>query len=129
MNGASIAEGLEKHGLLDLANEVATCYHLTLDELLGPGRRRYDANARRVLWTRAYALIPCFFRLARLFGRDHTTIRYAVLGRKRRRRCAERICVDLAGCDMTDRPNVLAQHADAIATCDTVLSSVEDEPC
>ena len=74
-----IIRDLETRDLLDLAKQIARKHHVTLEELLGRGRRIPEAAGRHELWHRLYdADIPSLTRIGEIFGRDHSTILAAV---------------------------------------------------
>jgi chromosomal replication initiation ATPase DnaA len=74
-----IIEDLDTRDALDLARRIAKEHGVTLEELLGRGHRASAARARHELWGRLYEeAIPTFSALARVFERDHSTIRAGV---------------------------------------------------
>lgn len=83
----AVVEDLRAHELLELVEEVRRRRGVALHELCGTSRTQNVAAARHELWwrirhypERCYSLPE----IARLFGRDHTTIRTGVLAYQRR---------------------------------------------
>lgn len=76
---ARIIEELSVRGLLTMVLEVSERFHVPLRELLGQGRSKAVAMARRhaylVLRERTDLSYP---EIARLLDRDHSTILYGV---------------------------------------------------
>ncbi len=88
MKTSEIVRALEAHGLLELAQDIATRHHVTIEELLGRSRYRPETLARRELWSRAYSFVPSLPRLGKLFNRDHTSIMAAIQKYTAWQRCA-----------------------------------------
>jgi hypothetical protein len=83
----AIVDDLRLHELFDLVKEVRRHRGVTLHELCGRARSQNVAAARHELWwrirhhpERCYSLLE----IARLFGRDHTTVRAGLLAYQRR---------------------------------------------
>jgi chromosomal replication initiation ATPase DnaA len=73
-----IAE-LEERDLLLLAKQFAKAHSVTLEEMLGADRCRPAAAARHEFWTHLYDQGHWSYpRIGALFGRDHSSISYAV---------------------------------------------------
>jgi chromosomal replication initiation ATPase DnaA len=84
---ADVIDALAARGLLELLERVCARRGVTPLELCGHGRTRSVAAARQELWwlirrhpERSYS----FFEIARLFGRDHTTVLHGVAAHQRR---------------------------------------------
>ncbi len=73
-----IIRDLDTRDLLHVADQMARKYHVTLEEMLGRGRRSPEAAARHELWHLLYEEIPSLTRIGEIFGRDHSTILAAV---------------------------------------------------
>lgn len=110
---AKITTELAKRGLLDVLVEAAVGNHVTVEEILGRGRSRTVAAARREVWS-VLGLEPYELSLhetARLFGVHHTTVLHArksddaraergvqlALAADRRERAAKRLAKTKAG--------------------------------
>lgn len=70
---------LAKLGLLEVIAEAAAGNHVTVEDILGRGRTRTVANARREIWC-VLGMEPYGLSLhetARLFGVHHTSVLHA----------------------------------------------------
>lgn len=71
--------------LLTLTKRIASAHNVTLDEMLGTCRESASSHARQALWAalheRGHWSYP---RLAKLFGRDHSTIIFGVNAHRER---------------------------------------------
>lgn len=70
-----LADGLEARGLLDLVDDIARSHHVETFDILGRGRSKQIAFARRHAW----AVVRWTFdfsypEIGRLFGVDHTSV-------------------------------------------------------
>ncbi len=77
MTISDIIAGLHIRGLLTLVDDICKLRGVTIDELCGQGRSRAISHARQEVWwhirhhpDRQYS----YPEIARLFGRDHTTV-------------------------------------------------------
>lgn len=74
-NTDDIVAELKERELYDLAEHIAKKHACSIAEMLGPRRFEAFAHARQEFWSELYGTghwsLP---RLAKLFGRDHTTI-------------------------------------------------------
>jgi chromosomal replication initiation ATPase DnaA len=83
----AVLEDLRAHELLELVEDVRRRRGVALTELCGKSRTQNVAAARQELWwrirhhpERCYSLPE----IARLFGRDHSTVRTGLLAYQRR---------------------------------------------
>jgi len=83
----AVVEDLRAHDLLDLVEDVRRRRGVPLTELCGKSRTQNVTAARQEVWwriryypERSYSLSE----IARLFGRDHTTVRSGLLTYQRR---------------------------------------------
>jgi chromosomal replication initiation ATPase DnaA len=88
----AIVDDLRLHELFDLVKKVRRRRGVTLHELCGRARSQNVAAARHELWwhirhhpERSYSLVE----IARLFGRDHTTVSAGLLAHQRRRQALD----------------------------------------
>lgn len=86
-NPDAIVAALSVRGLLDLVDTVCRARGVTRRELCGQARTRAVAAARQELWwlirnhpERRYS----FPEIARLVGRDRTTVAYGIAAHRRR---------------------------------------------
>ncbi len=87
----AIVAALSVRGLLHLADRVCVLRGVTRDELCGRARTRAVAAARQELWwlirnhpERSYS----FPEIARIVGRDHTTVLHGIAAHQRRHQAA-----------------------------------------
>lgn len=111
-------DNLRLRGLLHVAVQVANRYHLTVDELLEDKESPAPA-ARAELYTFLHPIYQSTTRVARLFGRDHTTIISAMRSLKGTP-YAPRAC----GCGRTHPPITLNPTSDDV----TRNPTQSDEP-
>jgi chromosomal replication initiation ATPase DnaA len=86
-SSSSVAKALRLRDLLALAETVCAHRGVALDDLCGRARTQSVSWARHEVWWRIrhhperwYSLLE----IARLFGRDHATIRHGIVAHERR---------------------------------------------
>ncbi len=67
----------------EIIRRTAACYGLSAADLLGRARTKMIARARKEAMTAIYEFGFSYPEVGRMFGRDHTTVIYAVKGKKR----------------------------------------------
>ncbi len=76
---------LEVRDLLDRAKAIARAHHVTVTEMFGDERFHAGASARQQFWAELFAEgVWSLSRIAKLAGRDRTTIRKGIAAHKRR---------------------------------------------
>lgn len=74
-----VARRLSQRGYIKLMYDIAESFHVTVEGMLGNGKRRSNVVARHALWAAIYRDGRLSFtEMGALFGRDHTTILYGV---------------------------------------------------
>lgn len=79
---------LELRDLRTLVERAAQSHHVGLSELLSPGRDYLATRARQAVWVALRGDTEVhwsYCRIAKLFGVDRATVRYALKGRPGRR--------------------------------------------
>lgn len=82
-----VIASLAARGLLRIAAIVCARRGITLDELCGPSRTKSVSYARHEVWwnLRCYPeRYYSYFEIGRLFGCDHSSVRYGVAAHDRR---------------------------------------------
>ena len=69
---------LEERDLLDVARGIAKAHHVTLEEMLGRERGLAFSAARSDFYAHLVGLGWAPYAIARLVGRDHTTVAFAL---------------------------------------------------
>ena len=90
MSVASIVEALATRDLLNVVDDVGRARHVTRDEICGGVRTKAIVAARHEVWWRLRhhpELSFSYQEIARLFGRDHTTVLSAVRAYDRSAAC------------------------------------------
>ncbi len=81
----AILADLEVRDLLDRAKAIAKAHHVTLSEMFGDERFHAGASARHQFWSDLFAEgVWSLSRIAKLVGRDRTTIRKGIDAHHRR---------------------------------------------
>ena len=77
---AAILASITRAGLLPLARSISAEHHVHVEKLCGRGRTKSVAAARNHLYLLVHHNRPdmSLAEIGRAFGRDHTTIMYAV---------------------------------------------------
>lgn len=80
----AIVDELKVRDLLPLVERLAARHHVTVGELLGHGRDPHMVQARHAVWAALWSDPEVYWsisRIAKLFGVDRGTVRYALKGR------------------------------------------------
>jgi chromosomal replication initiation ATPase DnaA len=89
----AVVHALGARGLLELLDDICRGRGVVREELCGRRRSRSVARARQELWWQIKNLPDrnySYCEIARMFGRDHTTVVHGVLAYRRRVRPADR---------------------------------------
>jgi chromosomal replication initiation ATPase DnaA len=84
---ALVVEGLRARDLLELVQQIGARRGVMVIEICGRGRARSISFARQEVWWRLRHHPERFYSLleiARLFGRDHATVRAGIEAHRRR---------------------------------------------
>ena len=77
----NVIHALDERNLLGYLDEVCRAHHVTRIEVCSIDRSRSIVTARHELWWRLRQLKLSYVEIARLFGRNHTSVLHGVTRR------------------------------------------------